>query len=69
MNKEKDSIATIIPFYNGSEYLPDALNSLKDEQHVSNEIIIVNDGSINEEAEKLDNIVKDTDKATSASIK
>lgn len=61
MAKNKESIATIIPFYNGSKYLTDALDSLVKEQRVSDEIIIVNDESTKEETEKLDYIAQNCD--------
>ncbi len=54
----KKSIVTIIAFYNGSKYIKRALDSVINQTVSSEEIIIVDDGSRQEEYEYLLNIQK-----------
>lgn len=56
MQKYYYEISVIIPVYNGSNYLMECLNSIKDQTYKNYEIIIVNDGS--NDNNKTDEIVK-----------
>src|SRR5690625_2496174 len=61
----KDLISDIIPCYNASETLPRALNSVREQDYKNLELIIVNDGSVDDslkvapEFEKIDEGITD----------
>jgi len=57
---EKDLISIVIPYYNLGSTLPDTIKSIKSSNYKKYEIIIVNDGSTDEESVKvLDNYKDD----------
>lgn len=53
------SISTVIPFFNGSAFLPDAVASAASQSFRSREIIVVDDGSDPEEAAWLARFARD----------
>ena len=50
------SVAVVIPYYNGSEFVERAIKSVVDQTVPADELIIVNDGSSPEEASFLHNL-------------
>jgi len=50
------SIVVIIPFYNGSKWIERALASVFAQTVEANEVIVVNDGSMKEERERLERL-------------
>ncbi|PLL85680.1 capsular biosynthesis protein, partial [Klebsiella pneumoniae] len=48
------SVSIIIPVYNVSSYLEEAINSVLEQISKNDEIIIVNDGSTDDSGEKID---------------
>lgn len=54
----KPSVSVIVPFYNRSNLILECLQSIINQTHAVNEIIIVDDCSIAGESEKLGEIVK-----------
>lgn len=49
-NNGKGMLSIVVPYYNMGKYLDDCINSVKSSDYVSKEIIIVNDGSNDEES-------------------
>ncbi|WP_210267207.1 glycosyltransferase family 2 protein [Brucella tritici] len=52
-SNQKDSVAVIIPYYNGSKYIKRSAASVLNQTVLPAEFIVVNDGSTPEETEKL----------------
>ena len=53
----KDSIAVIIPCYNGWKYMSNCLESLENQSSLPNQIIIVDDCSTDDSFEHLNNYI------------
>ncbi len=53
------SISVVIPFYNGSAMLPDAVESVHLQSFPAREVIVVNDGSDPEETQWVETFAKD----------
>lgn len=49
-NVEKDLLSIVIPYYNLGKTLPETIDSIKESEYKNYEIIIVNDGSTDEES-------------------
>lgn len=49
MSNHNSSVSVIIPCYNLGEYLPEAVTSVQQQSHQPDELIIVNDGSTDEQ--------------------
>ena len=55
------AISVVIPFYNGSAFLRDAIDSVKAQTLSAREIIVVNDGSDEAETRWLEGVVAEED--------
>ncbi|MBI1417914.1 MAG: glycosyltransferase [Limimaricola sp.] len=58
---EPISISVVVAFYNGSKYLPEAIESVLRQTMPAEEIIVVDDGSDADEARWLDAFARDAD--------
>lgn len=56
---EKDLLSVVIPYYNLGKTLPETIESIKESDYKKYEIIIVNDGSTDEESVKVLDSYKD----------
>lgn len=52
-DEEKDLLSVVIPYYNLAKTLPETIDSIKASDYKNYEIIIVNDGSTDEESVKI----------------
>ena len=62
LNEEKPIISIISPFYNGQKELEETYNSIINQTYPYFEWIIVNDGSTNEESNKIVESISKKDK-------
>jgi len=58
MNKEKIKFSIVIPVYNASEFLRDTLDSVRNQLYNNYEVLVTNDGSIDNTEEVLKNYKK-----------
>ena len=59
MNKEKIKFSVVIPVYNASEFLRDTLDSVRSQLYNNYEVIVINDGSVDDTEEVLKNYQKE----------
>ena len=52
----RPSVSVIIPFYNGQDFVSGAVENLKNQDFCDFEIILVNDGSVDNTAQELENV-------------
>ena len=53
MPPNKDLVSVIMPAYNSSKYIGEAINSVIDQEHQNWELIVINDGSTDDTEEKV----------------
>lgn len=67
-DEEKDLLSVVIPYYNLGKTLPETIESIKATTYKNYEIIIVNDGSTDEESVKVLEQYKDDEKVRVVNI-
>lgn len=62
MQQESKKVSIIIPCYNQSKYVEEAINSALSQTYKNTEIICINDGSTDESAQVIENCAKNNQK-------